>query len=232
MTDKATNVSPEEPSPDGVFSSRLRSALGKRSGTWLARQIDAAPSTVNDWLRGASEPTLSRLVLAAQVLGVSVQWLAVGEEESNPPGFKPVMVEVALDRLEATVKGEDVPIAQEALSSRPDLEGARRQLIEISNDPSIIEATRARADLILDLAFGDTDAVARRRERELKISERVRAAHEACAVIVEQMGWSPPALTMMAIQNRMAFGDLSSADAKEVLDALRRDLRRMEENGA
>lgn len=85
---------------------------------------------------------------------------------------------------------------------------------------------------MLDLGFADRDAAERRRKRENTVGARVQAAREACEAIAEQMGWSPPALTMMAIQNRMAFGALTSEDAREVLEGLRRDLRHMDLSGA
>ncbi|MDD2867720.1 helix-turn-helix domain-containing protein [Neomegalonema sp.] len=72
---------------DEGFSARLKIALGKRSGSWLGRQLGVAGSTVNDWLRGDSEPVLSNLIKSAETLGISVQWLATGEGSmigSNP----------------------------------------------------------------------------------------------------------------------------------------------------
>ncbi|SMF82839.1 Phage repressor protein C, contains Cro/C1-type HTH and peptisase s24 domains [Tistlia consotensis] len=68
----------------GVFSERLRDSLEGRSGTWLAKSIGAAPSTVNSWLKGESEPGLTYLVACANVLERNVAWLATGEGPSSP----------------------------------------------------------------------------------------------------------------------------------------------------
>lgn len=89
MTDGGDGVTVPGRNSDEGFSARLRAALGGKSGTWLAKQIDASPSTVNDWLRGESEPVLSRLVLCAEVLGVSVEWLASGKETARHEAQEP-----------------------------------------------------------------------------------------------------------------------------------------------
>lgn len=72
---------------DQGFPVRLTAAMersGGKSGAQLGREIGVAGSTVNDWKRGESEPTLSNLISAAERLGVSVQWLATGEGEMHP----------------------------------------------------------------------------------------------------------------------------------------------------
>lgn len=68
-----------QPSAGEGFPQRLSVALQGRSGAWLAKQVGASASTANGWLRGGNEPVLSNLIRCAEVLGVSVQWLATGE---------------------------------------------------------------------------------------------------------------------------------------------------------
>jgi len=77
-------VTVEQGKGDQDFPARLSSALGNRSGTWLSKQLGTSASTVNGWLRGSNEPGLTNLVSAADVLGVSVQWLATGK--GSPSG--------------------------------------------------------------------------------------------------------------------------------------------------
>lgn len=87
VTEKPNSDEPvtvEQGKGDQDFPARLSSALGSRSGTWLSKQLGASASTVNGWLRGSNEPGLTNLVSAADVLGVSVQWLATGQ--GSPSG--------------------------------------------------------------------------------------------------------------------------------------------------
>lgn len=86
MVDKNNVDRPDDqnlPIGDHGFSLRLRQALNGRSGAWLAKRIDASAASVNAWLRGENDPSLSRVIASAQVLGVSVQWLATGGERDS-----------------------------------------------------------------------------------------------------------------------------------------------------
>ncbi|TVQ04190.1 MAG: helix-turn-helix transcriptional regulator [Roseinatronobacter sp.] len=80
-------VTVKRPNSDPDFSARLRTALGGRSGSWLAEKIGLKAQSVNAWLRAESGPSLVNARDAAQALGVSVQWLATGEcgpDEGKP----------------------------------------------------------------------------------------------------------------------------------------------------
>lgn len=105
MTDKSNSdgaVTVPQTKSDLGFPSRLEHALKGRSGTWLSKQVGTSASTVNGWLRGSNEPGLANLVRCAEVLRVSVQWLATGEgaadEASGAPRSRPADAEPPLDK--------------------------------------------------------------------------------------------------------------------------------------
>lgn len=47
----------------------------KKTGKWLAEQLDKNPSTVSKWCSNVSQPDLATLVKVAELLGVDVQEL-------------------------------------------------------------------------------------------------------------------------------------------------------------
>jgi len=47
----------------------------KRTGKWLAEQLDKDPSTVSKWCSNATQPTLDTLVKIAKVLNVDIKEL-------------------------------------------------------------------------------------------------------------------------------------------------------------
>lgn len=49
----------------------------KKTGKWLAEQLDKNPSTVSKWCSNVSQPDLATLVKVAELLEVDVQELIV-----------------------------------------------------------------------------------------------------------------------------------------------------------
>ena len=63
------------------FKDRINVLSDRLGGSsQLARLSGVSESVVRKWKAGTSEPTLSRLKAIAEAGGVSVQWLATGEE--------------------------------------------------------------------------------------------------------------------------------------------------------
>ncbi|CUB06653.1 XRE family transcriptional regulator [Marinomonas fungiae] len=71
------------------FKDRIN-MLSERLGgsSQLARLSGVSESVVRKWKAGSSEPTLSRLKAIAEAGGVSVQWLATGEESQSTAGLR------------------------------------------------------------------------------------------------------------------------------------------------
>lgn len=62
------------------FSERLKSIVPTGSGRDFAKKAGVGYSTVHNYLKGISSPTLDNLLLLAKAGGVSVEWLATGKE--------------------------------------------------------------------------------------------------------------------------------------------------------
>ncbi|SBW09288.1 hypothetical protein KL86APRO_12560 [uncultured Alphaproteobacteria bacterium] len=76
----------EDLKPDDGFAERLRLAMGgETESAFAARCPDISRPLLRKYLAG-SEPGLSKVVLLAAALGVSVEWLATGRGPMHPSG--------------------------------------------------------------------------------------------------------------------------------------------------
>jgi len=89
-----------------AFSARFREAMKGRTPYSIQKQTGIAQSLIGKYLSGASTPGTDKLVLLANVLGVSLEWLATGEgspdqgaESPSKQGFG--ASEIDLDLLES-----------------------------------------------------------------------------------------------------------------------------------
>jgi transcriptional regulator with XRE-family HTH domain len=80
-TDAGTAPKRERPirSAESDISTRLRGVIGDESVTAFSRKCGFAESTLRKYLDGA-EPSVLRLQSIADAAGVTLQWLATGEE--------------------------------------------------------------------------------------------------------------------------------------------------------
>ena len=67
------------------FSERLEKAIGSRSVRGFSLECGISDRAIRHYLSCESEPTLTKLVTMAETAKVSIQWLATGEESSQPP---------------------------------------------------------------------------------------------------------------------------------------------------
>ncbi|WP_249086781.1 XRE family transcriptional regulator [Raoultella ornithinolytica] len=65
------------------FSERLKSIVPTGSGRDFAKKAGVGYSTIHNYLKGISSPTLDNLLLRAKAGGVSVEWLATGKESTK-----------------------------------------------------------------------------------------------------------------------------------------------------
>lgn len=65
------------------FSDRLKEVIGDRSGRAFAKEVGISYSTLHNYLTGVSSPTLDNLIALANSAGVSLQWLATGENKDK-----------------------------------------------------------------------------------------------------------------------------------------------------
>lgn len=59
----------------------------KKTGKWLAKQLDKNPSTVSKWCSNVSQPDLATLVKVAELLEVDVQELIVATKRKIVTGI-------------------------------------------------------------------------------------------------------------------------------------------------
>lgn len=64
---------------------KAETADDRGSQTWLADAIGAHPTSVSDWERGRTQPSLRHLMSVASVLGVTVESLCVPEAAPAGP---------------------------------------------------------------------------------------------------------------------------------------------------
>ena len=68
---------------------RLKAALASHRVEDVARQVGVTASAIYNWLSGANEPSLAKLIALAGATKVSVEWLATGKGEMQlqAPGY-------------------------------------------------------------------------------------------------------------------------------------------------
>jgi transcriptional regulator with XRE-family HTH domain len=68
-----------------MLSETLRRLLSERdlSVASLAKSVDVPRSTINSWINSNSNPDLAQLDKVAQFLGLSIEQLAFGRDESD-----------------------------------------------------------------------------------------------------------------------------------------------------
>jgi len=108
MTDSTSNDPPSEP-----LSDRVRTLIGDRSIRYFAQSAKIKNSTLHSIL-GGTKPTVDNLVAIARAGGVTVDWLATGEDPMRPkPREDSDSLEAATGRaliLRSTVPGGIVRI--------------------------------------------------------------------------------------------------------------------------
>lgn len=65
------------------FPQRLQQSLGRQSVKAFARKSGVSEGTLHSYLRGKTSPDIERVGTLAMHLGVSPEWLLVGDEESK-----------------------------------------------------------------------------------------------------------------------------------------------------
>lgn len=126
QTSKPANVNLPAWNSD-AFSSRLKDALGSRTPYFIEKQTGIAQSLVRKYLRGDSIPGTDKLVALAAVTGVSVAWLATGQEEKAPKEEDGSGVN--FDALEQVVTKTRRMLSDKNVNLSPEAEGRVVRLI-------------------------------------------------------------------------------------------------------
>lgn len=110
-----------------AFSERLRQALNGKTPYSLERETGIAQSLIRKYLSGQSVPGTDKLVALAIAAGVSVAWLATGQDEATAEALSHQEVgrEVDLGSLEEVTR----KVLQLLDERRPDLSSKARARI-------------------------------------------------------------------------------------------------------
>lgn len=219
----------------GTFGSRLRRAreiIGLKQDEMAAR-IGVSLRAYSRYENEGRELPIGALTRAAE-MGISVTWLLTGVGEPLADAKAAGIGEISrkLDAIEEELHRSQVPIATDKLVEGSRLKELHRQLTELAGNASAAE-DRARANMMLGIAFADADA-ASRREAHADMSsfrQRMLAATDAYARVLRELAWEPPVMTGMAVRDAMIVDGLSDEMARLILAALKEDLLKSEKAG-
>lgn len=121
-TDTATDTPPDAIGPRIVFA-RERAGL---STAQAARRLGVKTRTLTRWERGESEPRPNRLVMLAQLLGVSPAWMLEGSANFRP-------TEEPTDGAEMIDIREQLKAAKRAISELSDIVDDLTQRVETTS---------------------------------------------------------------------------------------------------
>lgn len=219
----------------GTFGSRLRRAreiMGLNQDEMAAR-IGVSLRSYSRYENEGRELPLGALTRAAE-MGVSVTWLLTGTGEPFTGEAAKSSSEAVkrLDAIEAELDKANVPVSVGSLGKGSVLLDMYRQLVAIAGDPGVDGNLRARADMMLDLGFGDAGSAARRERRMERGMEEMRhslkSATDAYTSLLLDLQWEPPGLVGMAVRDAMMVDGLSDEMARFILAAVKEEMTKSE----
>lgn len=106
--EKGTNVPFSGNQKGTTFGERLRIAIGDKSIRAFANECGISYGAMHKYFSGTTQPTLDNLVLLSDTLGISIEWLAKGEEPQKEKNSTTMQIlNTAKD-----VKGNDVDLKE------------------------------------------------------------------------------------------------------------------------
>lgn len=211
------------------FSARLRQSR-EALGLTQSAMADRLGVSLRSYSRYENEDRELPMPAMREVakMGISVSWLlsGIGQPLSESSDEAVAAIAKRLDGIEDELNRLKVPVVVQELGDGSALKEMYRQLIEIAGDMSLPADLRARADMILDLGFGNDAARTRRDlqpggEEGDSFQRRLRSTTAAYAELLRELEWSPPPLTGMAIRDAMIVDNLSEEMARFILEALK-----------
>lgn len=229
--DDATLAQTKEMRGDINLGMRLK-GVRERLGYAQKGIAEAAGSKLRSWQdyeAGAKMPG-SQVIAGLAKLGINTNWLLTGEGPMlaadllglHDAGKRSPAFQDAITRIEALFEGEEeFPLPPVRLNARPELAKAKQELTEISSARDAAPFDRARADKVLQLAFGDEAAASRAMHRQISLRDRVKGIEKAFNEAAEAADWKPPAIVTQAITGAMMFHGLTVEGALYQLQMLK-----------
>jgi transcriptional regulator with XRE-family HTH domain len=168
--------------------------------------------------------------------GINIHWLLTGEGEMlsadsdqvggyHDLGKSHTEFQKRIEDIELLLEDEaHFVIPQERMTEKPELYEAKQSLIGIVAHPSASPDVRAKADKILELAYGDDGASARDRSRLGSVGERLKKARRAYEDAVHAVGYQPQPQLEETIKHLLFSNGLTEDGAVLLLDAIQRTL--------
>lgn len=230
------------------FAKRLKEAARRVGGqAELARLAGVPKATMASYARGGSEPNVERLVTLAKSAGVSVEWLATGDDEApshqeganvwraqlgaEPPGGLMLppekkderrFDEKRLDEIERLVEAEQqLPIPTDRVAQKDELSRALTYIRTLVPDQNVRRTDRLRGARLGEDAFGDPEIARLREELDeqklRKTGHRFRQISTDLADAAKEVGYEPPDLVWEGIKAAMYSHGLTRDGAVTLL---------------
>lgn len=193
---------------------RIRKVRGSLSQAEFSSRLAVHEQTVGKYERDKRLPDAEFLSRLREEFGTDINWLLTGQ--AAEPDF-----DARLDAIEKLLETEEVPVAPERLRERPDLEDARQVLRAVAQDTGAPQRTRARADMMLSVAFGDEEAEERRDERLEEVGAQLRETRRRVAEAVKIAGWEPPRYAVEVLATIAFRYDVALEDLVHLVQAFR-----------
>lgn len=207
------------------IAKRLRWAVERAGGPGVvSAKSGVVLRTLGNYTSGKNDVKATALVRLAEVCGVSVEWLATGQESAEEEAKSDFSSYERLIAINAALDEEEAPISAERLREKPELASLRGELEELAKRTDLADNLRGYADLMLRLAFGDGRAAERHRMREERLHARFREANANYREAIEVMEWEPPRVFGQALRSLCFNYGLSVEDVISMLDALKCDI--------
>ncbi|PYE86878.1 helix-turn-helix domain-containing protein [Phyllobacterium leguminum] len=204
MDDLATEIG------ERLKEERIRLGMTQKEMASLGGQ---AVNSQSLYERGKSAPGGIYLAAIAAV-GVDVLYVITGYRGGSRSGVPQRDAETLLDKLERSA-GE-----------RPELSQADGDTLRtIALDETISDRTRARADLLLRVAFHDEDAEQRQALRARRVRDEMARAEAIVDDASHSIGWTPPPAVRSHLVNLIRFWKVDADTISAFLYDLSRDSR-------
>lgn len=126
-----------------------------------------------------------------------------------------------LDEVEAFLnQRQDFPLVVTGFPADSAIVSSYQSLKSVVRSLESTQIERARADMLLDLAFADEEAQRRRDRVHVDMKARVQAINRDFEDVSEAAGWKPPLLVRQAITGAMLFHGLTKEGALYQLQVL------------
>lgn len=175
------------------------------------------PDTLGGYERGDSQPDFAFLEMYKRRFSVNLDWLITGEGEMFLPGARDdgeARLNAELDAIEEKLWTAEVPIDPAGMTSdQAEMHDALQRIAATASE----DATRARADLFLKLAWTDADAEERSERRFKTTVARFKRVGEMIKRAETALNWEMPVAAREAMKALALGYEISEEDLRDAI---------------